>query len=53
MIEWPFCPVHNEPMQLTCVGGNWLYVCPACKKAPLTYYYSTTTDSNMGDKDND
>ena len=51
MIEWPFCPVHNEPMQLTCVGGNWVYVCPACKKAPLTY--STTTDSNMGDKNDD
>lgn len=45
MIEWPFCSVHQEPKQLTCVSGNWQYVCPFCEGTQLTY--STTTESNM------
>lgn len=41
MIEWPFCSIHQEPMQLVCVGGNWQYVCQACQKASLAHSVAT------------
>lgn len=47
MIKCPFCSVHQELKQLTCVGGTWQFICPFCEKTPLTY--STTTESNMKD----
>lgn len=50
MIEWPSCPIHQEPMQLVYVGGNLQYVCPACQKTPLTYSVTTEKeDKNAAD----
>jgi len=51
MIEWPFCSIHQKPMQLVCIGGNWQYICKECQKTPLTY--SVIAERNKKEEQND